>query len=136
MELASSPPPNKEPWTAAVAWARPWHRPAGSRRPAPAAAQRVVRSSACESVTGVAGERGSDPAREIAWTVALIELRAAELALGEVLRRAPADAPFGHGIDEWPDLMARHAVLRARQRLRQAQEALMGAPADLPWSTS
>lgn len=132
MELA----PSKEPWTAAVAWARPWHRPATARRPAPAAAKRVARSPAPAPVTDAAGVPGPDPTLEIAWTVALIELRAAELALAEVLRRAPVDARVDHGTDEWPELVAHHALFRARHRLRLAQEALTGADAELPWSAS
>jgi hypothetical protein len=132
MELA----PSNEPWTAAVAWARPWHRPASARRPAPAVAQRMVRLPARAPVTGADGETGPDPARELAWTVALIELRAAELALAELLRRAPVDNPVDSQGDEWPELMARHAVFLARHRLRLAQEALAGAAAEVPWSAS
>ena len=93
MELASSPPPKqgtldrRRRLGAALASAGP------ARRPAPAAARRVAWSPARAPVTDTAGEPDPDPSLEIAWTVALIELRAAELALAEVLRRDPADVP-------------------------------------------
>lgn len=137
MELASNPPPNKEPWTAAVAWARPWHRPAPARRgAAPAAARRVAWSPARAPAADPAPKPGPDPTLEIAWTVALIELRAAELVLAEVVRRDLAEVHGECRSDEWPELVARHAVFCARHRLRLAQEALTAPDAELAWSTS
>lgn len=137
MELASNPPPKNEPWTAAVAWARPWHRPAPARRPVPAAARRVAWSPPAPAPVPVnARTPDPDPTLEIAWTVALIEVRAAELSLAEVVRRDLAAAHVDGHRDEWPELMARHALFCARQRLRLAQAALTGADAELAWSAS
>jgi len=137
MELASNLPPKNEPWTAAVAWARPWHRPAAARRPAPAVARRVAWSPPAPApVADSSRSPDPDPTLEIAWTVALIELRAAELSLAEVVSRDLAAAHFGGHFDEWPELMARHTLFCARQRLRAAQAALTGADAELAWSAS
>ena len=115
--------PSTEPWTAAVAWARPWRRPL-PHRPS-AAVPRVVRPSA---VPGPA-VTPSDPRQEAAWSEGVAELRAALEALAGV------DSAHDAGVDDWLEILARQDVLRARRKLRQVQEALTGADADLPWSS-
>jgi len=118
MELA----PSKEPWTSAVAWARPWHRPV-TGRPAPAAARGPRRPA-------VIPPAPTDPApveaREATWTAAVAELRAAREALAEL-------APDRD--DPWPEVLARQRLFRARRQVLRAQEALTGTAAELPWST-
>lgn len=59
MELA----PSTEPWTAAVAWARPWRRPPAS------AAPEVI---------------PPNPVQDAAWIVAVAELRAARESLASL----------------------------------------------------
>ncbi len=115
MELA----PSTEPWTAAVAWARPWRRPAPRRQPV--VASRPVRAPA---VAGPAVSP-SDPVHEKDWLEGVAELRAAREALLQL------DA----GLDTWLEALARQDVFRARRKLRRAQEALTGTDADLPWSS-
>ena len=115
MELA----PSTEPWTAAVAWARPWRRPA-ARRPS-VTASRALRPP------GVSGPvvSPSVPAQENDWLEALAEWRAAREALVQL------DA----ATDTWLEALARQDMFRARRKLRRAQEALTGTDADLPWSS-
>ncbi len=112
MELA----PSTEPWTAAVAWARPWRRPATRRQPV--AASRIVRPPVLP-----------DPVQETAWTEGVAELQAAREAL------ARFEAGLEQGMDPWLEALARQDVFRARRKLRRAQEALTGGDADLPWSS-
>ena len=115
MELA----PSTEPWTAAVAWARPWARPFPRRQSV--AASRPVRSFA---VAGLAAAP-VDTAQEHEWTEAVAELRAAREALVQL----------DVATDSWLEAMARQDLFRARRKVRRAQEALTGADADLPWSS-
>ncbi len=125
MELTHS----KEPWTAAVAWARPWHRPA-TRRPsasAPRANRLPAAAAAREAPPELRADALPDPVKEAAWTAASAELRAAREAL---VHLDPAVD------DPWLAALARQDLFLARRKVRSAQEALTGVDADLPWSTS
>lgn len=85
MELA----PCKEPWTAAVAWARPWHRPAARALP--------------------------DPALEVAWHDALAELRAARETLAGIAQ--DVDDPWQLALARHDVFMARRKLRQAQEAL-------------------
>jgi hypothetical protein len=78
----------------------------------------------------VAPESPANPADTLlgaAWTAAVAELREAREAVG---RLDPA------ANDLLLEAIARQDLFLARRKLRQAQEALTGETADLPWSAS
>ena len=119
MELSLS----TEPWTTAVAWARPWRGPAARRNPV--AASRVIRTRPDPGPADLPPA----PAAESAWTAAFAAHRAAREALAAIeLGPEPC-------MDGWSEALARQDAFRARRELRRAQEALTGADADLPWSS-
>jgi hypothetical protein len=96
-----------QPWTAAVPWARAWHRPAPVARAVPPAS--------------VARARG--PGAAVA-TLAEAEWEAARSALAQA--RAWLDSLDPADSGDWPGLMATHAVRLAAARARAAQAALAG----------
>jgi hypothetical protein len=103
MELASPP----EPWTTAVAWARPWHRPA-----------RRVRAP-----TSVAGQGDGRPPGSAAAIPAVTDeaWRAALLHLDAVRE---SRAAVEQDSDVWPAIIAQHAVHLALTRVRVFAERL------------
>jgi len=121
MELA----PSTGPWTAAVAWARPWHRPSPIR-PMPAT-PRVLGLPAAPVACAGSSDVLPGLVLDTAWNDAVAGLRAAREALARVACEVD---------DPWLLALASQEVLRARRRVLEAQEALTGAPADLPWSSS
>jgi hypothetical protein len=76
---------------------------------------------------GVVPDAPPNPVLEQAWIDSVAELRAARESLALSVRELD---------DPWLEALAGQAVFRARRRVLEAQEALTGAPAHLPWSTS
>lgn len=103
MELAST----REPWTAAVAWARPWHRPL---RRGPATSTTTPRGDA----SAAGGSAGTETVRDGEW-------RAAVLHLEHVRQRCAALEPDS---DFWTAVMSDHEVYLAARRVRTLAEHL------------
>lgn len=103
MEVASP----REPWTAAVAWARPWHRPNRQVHLAtsPAGQGEPTRPAGVAAVPAVIDE---------AWRAALLQLESAREG-----RAATVDDP-----DCWAAAMAQHAVHLAVGRVRALADSL------------
>lgn len=101
MELA----PNNDPWTATVAWARPWHRPARRRIPLPDQSVRSCRPAAV---------RPADDISDDTWTAALLHVTRAR-ARRDLLESQP---------DAWSAIVANHEVHLAVSRARALADRL------------
>jgi hypothetical protein len=91
-------------WTQAVPWARPWRTRSVQRPPLLSAPKHVAITEPNSRLA------------ESEWQAATAALAAARAEL------AALDAAE----DEWPVMMARHAVHLAMRRVRAAQQALGG----------
>ncbi len=111
MELASP----REPWTATVAWARPWHRPA---RRGPASGAMIPRGGP----PAAANTAGAQVVRDSEWHAAVLHLE-------HVRQRCAAVEPDP---DTWTAVMAHHEVYLAVRRVRTLAEHLELTVGQLP----
>ncbi len=103
MEVASP----REPWTAAVAWARPWHRPVFQvpQPKSPAGRGEAPERGRVDAIPAVSDEL---------WRGALLHLESA--------RERHADSIAD--LDYWATAMAQHTVHLAVKRVRDLAERL------------